>query len=394
MKKLVSKFNSGGKSKSGPTGKTGRGKTVSKRSSRDSDDSKTFSSGRATGSSKSRSGFGVRSGKSGGNFKRKSSGGEFKRDFEKRDDDVFVEKPRTGKSDGKFRDRKPGVRREQGKFRNEQEKSAKPHGRFNDKFADESQFDEELAANYIYGRNAVAEALTAEPDKIEKIYLQFGAHGEQLARIEHLARKAKVPVSVQDKFKFRDLESSAIPSGASSQGVIALKSAAEYLTIQELIERAYEESEAPIIVILDEIEDPRNFGAIARSAECAGAAGIIVTERNSAPVTPAAVKTSAGALNYLPVARVSSLIKALEKLKDENFNIVGTVVGASKAYYDINYSSPVAVIIGSEDKGIRPSTLKYCNEKVAIPLAGKIESLNASVSAGILLFEILKQRNM
>ena len=148
----------------------------------------------------------------------------------------------------------------------------------------------------------------------------------------------------------------------------------------------------PIIVVLDEIEDPQNLGAIARSAECSGCGGMILTNKNSAPISPTAVKASAGALELIPIAKVDSLVQALEKLKENGFWIVGTDAQGDRLYSDDIYDSPIALVIGSEGRGMRPSTLKHCDYLINIPIVGQINSLNASASAAVVLFEILRQR--
>jgi 23S rRNA (guanosine2251-2'-O)-methyltransferase len=244
---------------------------------------------------------------------------------------------------------------------------------------------------YIYGRNAVIDALTAGRE-IEKIFISFGSEGGPIAKIYAAAKRDKIPCVSVDRKKFAQLERTVCPGEIKSQGVIALLRAFELLSLDELIARAFEKDDRPVLVMLDEISDPHNLGAIARSAECSGAAGIIVTSKNSAPITPVAVKISAGALGRLPVARITSPAQAFERLKNEGFWVIGTDMNAEKLYSDNNYDIPVTIVIGSEGEGMRPGTKKHCDFNIRIPLRGETESLNASVSAGIILFEIVRQR--
>jgi 23S rRNA (guanosine2251-2'-O)-methyltransferase len=245
--------------------------------------------------------------------------------------------------------------------------------------------------NYIYGRNAVLEAINSG-HPIEKVFVSFSAKGGPITAVFTAAKKHSIPCVRYDRRKFQHLERTVLPNGANSQGVIALAGQIDYLDVNELINIAYKKDSHPIILALDGINDPHNLGAIARSAECAGAAGIVLPERHSAPVTPAAIKTSAGALEYLPVAKEVNLGTALDKLKEEGFWIVGTDIAGDQYYFDVDYDIPVVLVTGSEGKGMRPSIAKRCDFLVKIPLAGKIESLNASVSAGIALFEIVRSR--
>lgn len=246
--------------------------------------------------------------------------------------------------------------------------------------------------SYIFGRNAIIEALSAGKP-IEKIFFAFGVQGEPINRIHALAKRNKVSTVVHDKRKFSQLELQVCNESFKSQGVIALIRQFEVYPLDELVNTAYLTSDKPILVILDEISDPHNLGAIARSAECSGASGLIVPERNSAPITPVAIKASAGALEYLPISKVSSFPQTFQYLKDRGFWVIGTDMSAEKSYTADIYDSPVALVIGSEGDGMRPSTRNHCDILIKIPMIGKINSLNASVSAGIVLFEILKQRS-
>ena len=249
----------------------------------------------------------------------------------------------------------------------------------------------ESSNSYIFGRNSVIEAIRSESE-IEKIFICFGTEGDNIARIYTMAKKAGIPAVSYDKRKFAQLEREICPSDTRSQGVIALLRSFKIYSLRELIEIAYESTKEPLLVVLDEISDPHNLGAIARSAECAKVSGIILTERNSAPISPTAIKVSAGALEHIPIAKVSSLAQALAVLKDQGFWTTGTDMQASQLYTANIWDRPMALIIGSEGKGIRPSVAKQCDMLIRIPMYGRIDSLNASVSTGIILFEALRQK--
>jgi 23S rRNA (guanosine2251-2'-O)-methyltransferase len=246
---------------------------------------------------------------------------------------------------------------------------------------------------YIYGKNPVIEAIAAGRE-IEKIYLLYGMQGSHIAHMTHLARTNKIAITTLDKHKYQRLEDDVCPRGVRSQGIIALMRSFKSVTLMELAENSLDSIINPIIVALDGISDPQNLGAIARSAECAGAAGIILPERDSSPVTPVALKASAGALQHLPVAKVSSLIQSLDRIKEYGFRVIGTDASATRLYTENLYDMPVVLVIGSEGKGIRPGTRKQCDDLVKIPLIGNVSSLNASASAAVILFEILRQKSL
>ena len=256
--------------------------------------------------------------------------------------------------------------------------------------SEKNDFEIEDSNAYIYGKNAVTEALS-EKDKLSKIFIQFGTEGPAIDKIMSLTYKFKIPTVKFDRRKFADLEAK-IGARGNSQGVIALINQIENIEFEDLLENALKEQTNPLIIALDEISDPHNLGAIARSAECSGASGILLPTTNSVQVTPTAIKISAGALLHLKVSKVKSLQTTLEFAKELGYQIVGTEMEAEKNYYDADFAKPTILVIGSEGKGIRPSIQKICDQSMKIPMAGKINSLNASVSAGIILFEALKQR--
>ena len=245
--------------------------------------------------------------------------------------------------------------------------------------------------NYIFGRNPIIQLLQEKDPKINKIFLSFSASGGAINNIFNAAKKHKIAVSKMDNRKFKDLEQRIGCSHGESQGVIALKEIVTVLNDFELFERALEKESNPIIVALDSIEDPHNLGAIARSVECAGASGILISEKNSSPITPAAVKVSTGALEIINVASVNNLMNSLELAKEMGFWVVGTDMLAKQKHTDEIYDKPILLVIGNEGKGIKQNIRKKCDILIKIPMQGKIDSLNASVSTAVILFERLRQ---
>jgi len=246
---------------------------------------------------------------------------------------------------------------------------------------------------YIYGKNAVMEAINADV-QLEKVYLAFNLSPDVIQKITRNASRNKIPVTKYDKQKFAELEKKISLESFKSQGVIALRSVVNYFDLDELTAYAFKQDKNPTLVLLNEINDVHNLGAIARSAECSGASGLIIPERNSSPITPAAIKSSAGALSHIKIAKTGSIINAIVKLKEAGFWIAAADMDGKSNYFDEKFDKPIVLIIGNEGKGISQPVLKHCDMIVKIPMKGKIESLNASVSAGIILFEILKQKLM
>lgn len=249
---------------------------------------------------------------------------------------------------------------------------------------------------YIFGRNTVAEAL-ASGKRIEKIFCQYGAEGAPIVALRIQAENANIPFSLMDRQKFRTLEREVCGENENAQGVIALVSAVNALTISALIEQSFAATENPLLIALDGITDPHNVGAIARSAECAGFNGIIVPELKSAPLSGTAMKTSAGALQHIPVCKTSNLAKALEDCRNADFRIIALESDAEHKYSEALgqnalFAEPLVIVIGSEGAGIQRPVRRVCTDALAIPLQGRVASLNASVAAGIVIFEIVRQR--
>ena len=246
-----------------------------------------------------------------------------------------------------------------------------------------------MNTHYIFSKNAITEAINSDVN-IEKIYFCYGVNNIQIIK---LAKKNKIPSVTLDKNKFKKLEKDVCPENTNTQGIIALKSIIKTLSLSEFFDHLNIETN-PIVVILDKITDTHNLGAIARSCECAGVSGIIIPSNDSAVINPTSIKTSAGALNHIKVIKVNNLINACEKLKENGFWIIGTMVDAEMKHTSNIYNSPIAIIIGSEGKGMSPSLQKHCDHLIKIEMYGKVNSLNASVSAGIILFEIQRQKTL
>ena len=242
------------------------------------------------------------------------------------------------------------------------------------------------ADGLIEGRNAVLEALRAETP-IDKIYLAKGETDKALGHIASTARSAGVVVVEADRRKL-----DAMSRTHAHQGVIALAAVREYATVEEILAAAREKGEAPLLIVCDEISDPHNLGAIIRTAECAGAHGVIIPKRRSAGLTAIVGKTSAGAVSYLPVARVANLPQTLKDLQKAGVWVFGTAADGSTPLYEADLKGPAAIVIGSEGAGMGRLVREGCDFLVSIPLKGRISSLNASNAAAILLYEAVRQR--
>ncbi|MBR5571801.1 MAG: 23S rRNA (guanosine(2251)-2'-O)-methyltransferase RlmB [Oscillospiraceae bacterium] len=247
-------------------------------------------------------------------------------------------------------------------------------------------FLEAEADGIIEGRNAVIEALRAGA-AIDKIYLAKGETDKTLGHIASKARAAGIVVVEADRRKLDNMSRT-----HSHQGVIALAAIREYATVEDILAAAADKGEAPLLVICDEISDPHNLGAIIRTAECAGAHGIIIPKRRSAGLTAIVAKTSAGAVSYLPVARVANLSATIKDLKKQGVWIFGTAADASTNLYDADLKSAAAIVIGSEGDGMSRLVSENCDFLVSIPMKGRISSLNASAAASVLLYEAVRQR--
>ena len=247
-------------------------------------------------------------------------------------------------------------------------------------------YEDRVPENLIEGRNAVTEALRAGT-AIDKLYAAKGGTDHTLSRIIAQAKKAGVVVVEADRRKL-----DAMSETHSHQGVIAVAAAQSYATVEDILEKAAAAGEPPLVVVCDEISDPHNLGAIIRTAECAGAHGVIIPKRRSAGLTAVVAKTSAGAVSYLPVARVPNIPALLKDLQKKGLWVFGTAAGGSVSLYDADLRSPAAIVIGSEGDGMGRLVGECCDFLVCIPMKGRINSLNASAAAAVLLFEALRQR--
>ena len=250
---------------------------------------------------------------------------------------------------------------------------------------DERRFSVPGADGIIEGRNAVIEALRAGT-VIDKIYLQKGETDRALGHIASKARSAGAVVVEADRRKL-----DAMSRTHAHQGVIALAAVREYATVEDILQAAADKGEPPLLVVCDELSDPHNLGAVIRTAECAGAHGVIIPKRRSAGLTAVVAKTSAGAVAHIPVARVPNLPALLKDLKDRGVWIFGTMANGTTSLYDADLKGPAAIVIGSEGNGMGRLVTEGCDFLVSIPMRGKLNSLNASAAA-ILLSEAVRQR--
>lgn len=236
----------------------------------------------------------------------------------------------------------------------------------------------------IYGIRAVIEAINSSKD-IDKVFIQTGLKGKLIGQLESLLRKNKINYSYVPTQKLDRL------SKKNHQGVIARVAPIKFYTIEKFSE-VIEKSKNPFILILDQINDVRNFGAIIRTAEISGADGIIIQNSSSAPVNSDTIKTSAGAIFNIPICKVNHIKDAIYHLQSLDVSIISASEKSEKNIYDVDLKGPVAIIMGSEHKGINKSVINLSDESVKLPMLGKIESLNVSVACGIFLYEVVRQR--
>lgn len=246
---------------------------------------------------------------------------------------------------------------------------------------EEKRFDDQ-----IEGRNSVLELLESGKD-INKIYVTRGEKHGSINKILGIAKERKIIVVEKDKRQMDEMAQE-----ENYQGVIAIVPPFEYVEISDILDIAKERNEDPFVLILDGIEDPHNLGSIIRTAETAGVHGIIIPKRRAASVNSTVNKTSAGAVEHMKIARVTNISDSIEELKKAGLWICGTDISAEKYYYNQDLTGPLGIVIGNEGKGISDKVKKNCDFNVKIPMRGKITSLNASVSTGIIVYEAVKQR--
>lgn len=239
----------------------------------------------------------------------------------------------------------------------------------------------------IGGKHSVMEALRSGRS-VNKIWVAENAQKHLVAPILAEAKNAGVIVQSVDKRKLDQMA-----GDLSHQGIVAQVAPYDYVEVEELLARAHAKGEAPFLLILDEIEDPHNLGSILRTADCAGAHGIIIPKRRSVGLTATVSKISAGAIEYVPVAKVTNLSQTIEALKEAGVWVVGADVHTDKMLYDVDFTMPIAIVIGNEGKGMGRLVKESCDFNVKLPMAGQINSLNASVAASIFMYEAVRQRS-
>jgi len=240
---------------------------------------------------------------------------------------------------------------------------------------------------FLYGINPVAEALRAGNRACQKIVVIDEKPSRRVAELLDLARSRKAPLERLPKAAFRSKYQSVI-----SQGVVGYFAPLKSLGLAELVRRAFSETPSPTLVLLDGIQDPQNLGAILRSAEEMGVNGVVLPKRGGPGINETVAKCSSGAVEYLPVAFVTNLAETMKQLKKEKFWVVGVDVAGEQACYDYAFDQPTALVIGSEEKGMRPLIRKHCDTTITIPMAGKLGSLNAAAASAVIFYEILRQR--
>lgn len=306
---------------------------------------------------------------------------DFKRD-DRREDNRFERKPyqKDGRRDFRRDDRrdfKPAEPKPAPSYRDAEYRPAGPAP------APLEVMENMVNENLLAGRNPIREALRAGRD-IEKLLVLKGELSGSAREIVQMAREAHIVVQEVEKVRLDEL-------AHNHQGLIAFASAYQYSTVEAMLAEAEEKGEAPFLVLLDGVTDPHNLGAIIRSAECVGAHGVIVPERRSVGLTPAAVKASAGAVEHMKVARVTNLSRTLEELKARNIWTYALDMDGVN-YEKVDFKGGVALVVGSEGEGVSRLVAEHCDQKVSLPMAGHLDSLNASVAAGVMMYRVLSSR--
>ncbi|MGC9375561.1 MAG: 23S rRNA (guanosine(2251)-2'-O)-methyltransferase RlmB [Bacteroidales bacterium] len=239
--------------------------------------------------------------------------------------------------------------------------------------------------DFIFGIRPVIEAINSGKN-IDKLMIRKGLKGELYYELMDLVKQFEIPVQIVPNERINRV------TPKNHQGVLAFISPIEFQNIEQILPSLYEKGKVPFIIMLDKVTDVRNFGAISRTAECAGVDAVIIPDKGSARISADAVKTSAGALHNVPVCRVKSLTKTIRFLQDSGVQIIAATEKASDYYYQVDFTMPTAILMGAEDRGVAIEYLKICDKMVKIPVFGEIESLNVSVAASILIYEAVKQR--
>lgn len=248
-------------------------------------------------------------------------------------------------------------------------------------------FKKESKDDVVFGIRAIIETIQAGKE-IDRLFIQKGLSNDLLKELLKVARDYKIPFANVPIEKLNRI------TRKNHQGAIAFVSAINYASLDNIVSETYQNGKEPLILMLDRVTDVRNFGAIARTAECCGVDAIVIPSRGSAAINADAMKTSAGALNYIPVCREDNLKTTIQYLKDSGMIIVACTEKTDKLIHEVNLNQPVVIILGSEEDGISPEYLKLSDVRGKIPMSGKIESLNVSVSAGIAIYEAARQRGL
>ncbi len=245
----------------------------------------------------------------------------------------------------------------------------------------------ESGDQYIYGKHPVEDLLQRHPEKVSKIYIRENIKPASIYKIESLSSQNKIPVTHVPGRKLQELVGS-----VNDQGIVAQISAVGYIELEDWLDNGIDTSTNPVVLLLDEIEDPHNFGAILRTSAAANVDAVIVPKHRQTPVNATVFKTSAGTAGLVPIIRVTNLNQTIMKLKDYGFWVTGLDQLATNTLWEQDFDMPIAVVVGSEGKGIREKTLKHCDFTVRIPMSNGVESLNASVSVSLLCYEIARKK--
>lgn len=283
----------------------------------------------------------------------------------------------------------------------EQKKKARPQERRSRKFEKEAsrrkrpqmeaepkrrEEPRELPDDVLVGRNAVTEALKSGRG-INKLWIASGDREGSVSEIAALAKERGIVVQYVERAKIE-----ALAGGHRHQGVLAYIAPVPYAELDDILKAAEEKGEAPFLVLLDELEDPHNLGALLRTADATGVHGILIPKRRSVSLNATVAKTSAGAVEYVPVARIGNIAQTLKKLKEKGFWVAGADMDGEKAYYEADLTGPLVLVVGSEGRGMSRLTKEACDFIVSMPMVGRINSLNASVAGSILMYESMRQR--
>ena len=241
--------------------------------------------------------------------------------------------------------------------------------------------------DFVFGRHAVVEALQT-PDRVNRVFIQEGTSGRDAAKVIDLAREKGIQVQTVPKTKIEDLVGNAV-----HQGLVASIAAYEYANLEDVFQKAEEKGEDPFIVILDGVEDPHNLGSILRTADATGVHGIIIPKRRSASLTATVAKASTGAIEHVPVVRVTNLTQTIEQLKARGVWVFGTDMNGTD-YRKWNTSGPLAIVMGNEGKGVSRIVKESVDEMVTIPMVGHVQSLNASVASALMMYEVFRNRSL